>query len=430
MFPKGDIAPGGAPSDDFSADMAILNAEDTPPAGEPEGEPEVEESGEPEEGEPEEVEEVEEPEEVEPEAEEVEKPVEAKTGDKKVVPLHRRPTPKEITEKYPNFFKEFPDMRHAMFREQEYSSLFPTVDDAKEASSNAESFKHFSQLAMSGKVEDFKEFLSGVAEAKGLEPMAANFLPALYNTNRDMYFKVTTPIVASMLRYAYKQGTAQNNNDLKNAALHIANAVLGDMNFATGDKMPEAIIPEKKVDPELDKERKTFYQERYNTNRSEIQGTASQRLRNDIRKGLDPNGVFNEFTTNLLVNKVVEELGVKLGANERHMRAMNSMWKHAYEAGFAGNWKDRILSAYLSAARAEMPAIRAAIRAEALKERQAQAGRREQDATKSANRKDVPGSSNATGQRSGGRSPSAKEIDWSKTSDRDFLNDKITLRKN
>jgi len=45
----------------------------------------------------------------------------------------RRPSFKEIKEKYPDFFKTFPELREAFFRESEYTKIFPTVEDAKEA---------------------------------------------------------------------------------------------------------------------------------------------------------------------------------------------------------------------------------------------------------------------------------------------------------
>src|SRR5437660_282354 len=48
---------------------------------------------------------------------------------------------KEITKKYPNFFKDFPNLRHAFFREKEYSEIFSTVDEAKEAQEDIEGLR-------------------------------------------------------------------------------------------------------------------------------------------------------------------------------------------------------------------------------------------------------------------------------------------------
>src|SRR6266404_1233667 len=44
-----------------------------------------------------------------------------------------RPTLKAIKEKYPNLFKDFPQLRDGYFRELQYTAIFPTIEDAKEA---------------------------------------------------------------------------------------------------------------------------------------------------------------------------------------------------------------------------------------------------------------------------------------------------------
>lgn len=345
-----------------------------------------------------------------------------------------RPTVREINAKYPNFFKDFPDMRHMLFREGEYSSLFPTIDDAKEAANRSDDFNKFSDLVTSGKSEDFQEFLKGVAEVGNdtLTNMAANFLPALHAMNRDMYYRVTSPIAESVLRNAYRVGVQNGNENLKNAALQMALWAFGDMAFATGDKQSEPLKAEVKKDDKLEKEKQEFYQTKYNDLQTSVRSTADTRLRQEVRKGLDPNGVFNEFTTDLLVDKIMQQVGATLEHDDRHMKTMNSLWKNAHRAGFAGNWKDRILSTYLSGARAIMPAIRTAVRNSAMKDQQGRAGRRQQIAGRSADRRDIQGSGNVTGRgnrEAMNRAPAPRNIDWGKTSDMDILNDRVTYRK-
>ena len=124
----------------------------------------------------------------------------------------------------------------------------------------------------------------------------------------------------------------------------------------------------------------------------------------------------------------MEELGIALEQDKRHMETMNSLWKQANKAAFAGNWKDRLLSTYMSRARALMPAIRERIR-KAAQEGQEETNRQtERVATRSSDRKEVGGRApNDAGR--GTKPVAAKDVDWGKTSDEDFLNDRVTLRK-
>jgi hypothetical protein len=321
-----------------------------------------------------------------------------------------------------------------LFREQEYTTLFPTIDDAREAQESAQDFDRFSGLVNSGRAEDFTEFLNGVKQvsAENLTNFASNFLPGLYKTDKDTYFAVTTPIAESLLRNAYKAGVNSGDEDLQNAALHIARYALGDVGFATGEKTSVVQRPaeEAKKDSKYEQEKNEFYTARYNDSKQYVSTTAYTRLSNEIKKGLDPNGTLNDFTTQLIVKEILNEVGSTLEADRTHMDTINSMWRHAHKAGFAGNWKDRILATYMSRARAIMPAIRARVRNQALNDQRDRNGQRERVATKSLDRREVQGSQNTGNMgKAGGRAPSASEVDWRKTSDMDILNDRVTLKK-
>lgn len=345
-------------------------------------------------------------------------------------PRQSRPTVPSIKARYPDFFKDFPDMRHVLFRESAYSQLFPTVDDAKEAHVKVEDFDNLSELFNSGRAEDFTEFLGGVAKTPQiLTSFAGNFLPALYKTNRDLYFQTTTPIGQALVRNAHARGVNEGNENLKNAALVLAKWAFGDFGYATGEKQDDPPQSTQAKDPRLEQEREEFYREKYNDTRNYIETNRLSKLKSEIKKGLDPNDVFNEFTTNLLVNQVLEEIGQELEKDTRHMATMNSLWKAARKAGFAGNWKDRILTTYLSRARAVMPAIRARNRAEALKDKQQQSSKVRDIAGKSGERKEVSGSGSSGSRGTGNKPLNPKQVDWSKTSDLDIINDRPTFRK-
>ena len=48
--------------------------------------------------------------------------------DEPKVTYYDRPTVKQIKDKYPDFFKSFPQLRDMYFRESEFSKVFPTID--------------------------------------------------------------------------------------------------------------------------------------------------------------------------------------------------------------------------------------------------------------------------------------------------------------
>src|SRR5216684_2162863 len=153
---------------DEKSDLELLNIEDPLAPPKEEATPIKEKVKELPEDKSEEVEEVEE----EPKSEETEEDL----------IIASRPTIKEINAKYPEFFKDFPDLRHAFFREQEFSQIFPTIDDAKEAAENLESFSNLEEFVLSGTSDGLKSFLEAAEEGKkgSLQNIVANFLPTLY----------------------------------------------------------------------------------------------------------------------------------------------------------------------------------------------------------------------------------------------------------
>src|SRR5439155_10821415 len=90
-----------------------------------------------------------------------------------------RPSFKDIKAKYPNLFKDFPDLREMFFREQGYSELFPTVEDAKEAHENSANYSFLRELVEGGTTENTEEFLGAVKDIDKLQSFAYSFLPAL-----------------------------------------------------------------------------------------------------------------------------------------------------------------------------------------------------------------------------------------------------------
>lgn len=351
-----------------------------------------------------------------------------------IIPMHSRPSVKDIEAKYPGFFKQFPGMRHALFREKELTALFPTVEDAKEASSNATDFRNFSEMLQSGTPQKFDEFLVGVGQGgpKVLQNMAVNFLPSLFKANRDLYFKVTTPVAASMLRNAFRAAQNSGNKNLENSALHMAQFVLGDGRYASGELKLDDPQPEiQQVDPQTQGERATWLATRYQETRADVVRVTGERLRADISRGLDPNNTLNPTIKGLLVDRIVIEVGAALEKDKHHLGVMNSLWNHAHKASFAGNWKDRLASTYLSGARAVMPAIRSRLRDAAFSNVKTQEGERRNVAEKSGDRREVRGSGTSQqGPRSQQPStPKSNEIDWDRTSDLDFLNGRITTKR-
>jgi hypothetical protein len=331
-------------------DMDLLNEEDT---NDNEG---VVVEKDKEEETPEEIEE--EPEETEEEPEETEEEEESE-----VEPQFVRSSVKEIKSKYPEFFKDFPTVKEAIFRDQQYTSIFPTIDDAKESFTDSQAFSALSEASLAGNPVPVMESLEKT-DPKAFNTFSRSFLPALYKRNQEVYQEVITPLFENALRQAYASG----DENMKNSATNIAQ-------FLFGSDGPDSVEGKKtlakglKVDEEQ-KDLKTARESReakeFLAASGDVQTRLDKNLKALISKNFDPNNVFTKFTLNAAVNEVLSRINKQLANDKSHMQIMASCWKKATRNGYSEDEKVKIISTFLARAKSLIPHIREEVRSAAL----------------------------------------------------------------
>ena len=333
---------------------------------------------------------------------------------------------KEVTKKYPKFFKDFPSLRHTFFRAQEYTKIFPTVDDAKEAAEKYERLGELESALSSGEVEDLTGVLKGFEELgeNVISNVASNFLPALRKANQEAYYAAITPELQGFVRNLYDYGVRNENENLKNAGLLAAQHFFGDMKVASGEKNVAGREAPKK-DDKLDNERKAFRNERYTALYNDVVKESDSKLSTAITTGLDPRGVMTEAVKEMAVERIIKEITKTLTSDRSHTSHMNNLWKRASAEGFSSSYKSRIISAYLERATEIMPSIRAKIRASILGTRKPEG---DSVNNKVEERKEPRQTTGGARSQNGAGRKDGREIDWSRTTDVDYLKGKITYK--
>lgn len=324
-----------------------------------------------------------------------------------------------IKKEYPEFFKKFPGLKQAFFREQEFTKIFPSVDDAKNAVQAQENFESVREVVMNGDAETFLNQVK-TASPDAVAKFAGNFLSDLRKVDKDVYIEVTTPVIRNILQQAVREATDDKDDNLIAACKVVHKAIFGG-GYDDISKEVKTAAREEKDNPEKDKfnkERQEFYEQKYNSLRTGIWSEVESSLTREIERGLDPTNSIRPGLKKLLVEKIFNEVTGKVASDQAHVGRMNELWKREAKAGYNGGLKDSIKTTYLSRARAIMPAIRARVRAEGVG--QQKAGDKEvKDKVDKNNRDKTP----AVGRQasSGKKNATAKELNKAGTSDLDFL---------
>lgn len=325
-----------------------------------------------------------------------------------------RPSIKDIKGKFPEFFKEFPELKDVIFREANYTQLFPTVEDAKEAFNDNEAFATLSDAALSGDSAPLLESLEKT-DSKALNAFACSFLPSLYKRNQEVYSNVVTPLFENLLRQVHKSG----DENMKNSAINIATFLFGDdgedsvLGKKTLSRAFQITEEQKKSKEQLEIKNANAFREAA----SDISNQVHRAMTALILKDFDPEKVFSKFIREKLAEEIVSKIDKKLNSDNGHKVVMSARWKRARQNGYTSDEKSKIISTYLARAKSLIPSVKEEVRLAALGKTARAAQERGEKVRNSVNpRKEL----------TGGRVPrngnnSSNSRDYSKMTDREIL---------
>jgi hypothetical protein len=261
----------------------------------------------------------------------------------------------EILKAFPDLFKKFPHLEKAYYRDQKYSELFGTPQDAEQVIETAKTFNQFSDNLLKGNTENvLKSVREQSPEAFG--KIVDNYLTTLKEVDERAFYHVMQNTLKSTVAAMVSEASRSNNEDLLAAArlLH---------QFATGTtewKNPEPFSktkPKEDVEQEneLAKERMQFFQERFETVQGELQSRVDGVLKNTIDQNMDPKGSMTSYVKRVAVNEAMQTVQKQISTDSQFRRLLDRLWEKAAEEKFSKQSTEKIRSAYLAKAKSLLP---------------------------------------------------------------------------
>lgn len=324
----------------------------------------------------------------------------------------------KLREAYPDIFKKNPHLRQTIIEHTQLKTAFPTMEAARQAFQMRNAHVQLAKTIMDG---DPELLLNSTKDEnpEALKKLSRNFLSTLKKVDLQTYQETLDPIVKTLLRQVKAQGETSGNKNLVLAAQHIANLIYNTIDIP-------AEQPEPAEDPkakELDERERQFNARERHRFAVGINSTLRNDLVREFNKGLDPENAMTPLVRKAALDSAMAELNDVLIKDEQHQAAMQSLFQHAEQNEFGGDWSERIRTAYLGRVRPLLPALRQKYRKEALGDK---VGKLETDKDKTPEKK--PSSVPSSGNPASGKLGSGK-VDWRRTSDEDFLNGKVTYVK-
>jgi hypothetical protein len=242
----------------------------------------------------------------------------------------------------------------------------------------------------------------------------------------NAFWKAANPLIEDVAKNMYNKGRMEGDENIKNAALHLSNFFFGRTDIAEGKG---SVITKEDPENEVSKEKREWEETKHNEFRRNVENDLRQQLvdvitGHDERTGktkLDPDGILSPFIQQTIIDRVIQDIGNTLAADQAHMRYMDSLWSRAKSNGRTDTDKSRLISAFLARARSLAPSLRSKYVSEATGKRVRDVNQRREKAVSVQSRTPDVGRSSSNGRGSG-------RIDYRKTSDYDILSDNITYK--
>lgn len=266
-----------------------------------------------------------------------------------VTPVKR----KDILKKYPELFKDFPYLEKAMYREQQYTELLPTLDDARELVDKVKGYENFESSLLSGSTEEILKTVRDT-DKQAFNSIVDNYLPTLAKVDQQAYYHVAGNIIKNTIVAMVREGTNLNNDKLKEAAVLINQFVFGSSDF----QAPTDYGPKKQDNGESEKlqtERQEFIRERFESVRDDLHSKTQNSIKATIAAHIDPKGMMTDYVKKTATKDALEQVESLIQDDTRFKNLLDKLWEKAFTNKFNKASIDAIRSAYLNKAKTLLP---------------------------------------------------------------------------
>lgn len=277
-----------------------------------------------------------------------------------VTPVKRR----EILAKYPNLFKDFPYLETAYYREQRYSEILPTIEDAERAVERSTLLNKYGRDLIEG---DSRNILKDTKEANegAFYKLVDNYLPNLYAVDQNAYYHVVGNTVKDVIRLMVETGREQNNQELIESA-----KILNKFTFNTDKYVPPQRLSKaeekNEKEEELRRREQEFEERRLNEVVDSLESKVSNTLKSTLDKNLDPRDTMDPYVKSKAAEDALNYLNQAIESDTRFQNIITRLFQNAAKDNYSAESVNKVKSAYLSKAKSLLPEVIKKVRREAM----------------------------------------------------------------
>jgi hypothetical protein len=297
---------------------------------------------------------------------------------------------KEILKEYPDLFKKFPYLERAYYRDQQFTEVFQTPAEARDASEKSQALDNLEQTLIKG---ESKELLSSIKETdeNGYYKFVDSFLPTLAEVDSRAYGTVIGNIIKHAVLSMVEEGKTSGNDDLQVAAQILYKYTFGNSKFEAPQRLAKPDIDKDKDPNKAAEEREAKIRERdFNRNLESINTSVNNSIKATIDANIDSKEQMSPYVKKQAAREAFETVSEILNNDKRLKQVLDALWEKAAKSDYTTEDMNAIRSAVRARARTVLPAALKKARIEALKGMGKQVREKEDDDTDTGNKRDSP----------------------------------------
>lgn len=270
-----------------------------------------------------------------------------------VTPVRR----KEILAKYPNLFKEFPYLEKAYYREQKYTELFPTINEAESAAEKAGTWDKFETELAEGNLSNILSALNE-SDKNTFYKVADTILDTIQEIDPGVATHIYSGVAKQIIELMVSAGSKEGQEGLKTAAHLVHQFLFGARDWEEHKPLHKAQPKDPRVD-EVAKRERALVEKQFTAARDEIGNKINNSIKATIERNIDPKESMTAYVKDKAVEDVLKDVQEQMKADKRFQKIVTKLWENALRKDFNEESKTAIRSAVMAKAKQLLlPAIK------------------------------------------------------------------------
>lgn len=276
-------------------------------------------------------------------------------------------TKKDLVKAYPDILTKFPQLERAIYRERQFSELFPTIQDAKNTIERAHTLDNTETELASGNLANILETIKNSDKEIFLRTVD-NFLPSVRKVDEGTYLQFVGNLTRIQIKDLLARANRFNQDTDEHKNLTIAAAVLNTLWFGNSEWKEPSFLAKQVADSDekINNREKELLHQRFTEVQSDLNERATNAIKSTIIQYIDPRESMSEYVKAKAIDDCGSQLQEQINQDKNFITKLDNLWKSAADSNFSKASLEKIKNTYFAKAQVLLPEIIKSVRAKAM----------------------------------------------------------------